>query len=62
MNINSLLLKCVGNRSVTLDDIKYYNLDIYQKLKYINDTQIKGNRQLETIGFVWNIRDENKIR
>ena len=59
LNINRVLLKCVGNRPITLDDIKYYNLDLYQKLKYINDTQVKGNRQLETIRFVWNIRDEN---
>ena len=59
LNINRVLFKCIGNRPITLDDIKYYNLDLYQKLKYINDTQVKGNRQLETIRFVWNIRDEN---
>ena len=59
LNINRVLLKCVGNRPITLDDIKYYNLDLYQQLKFINDTQIKGNRQLEAIRFVWKIRDEN---
>ena len=59
LNINRVLLKCVGNRPITLDDIKYYNLDVYQHLKFINDNQIKGNRQLEAIRFVWKIRDEN---
>ena len=59
LNINRVLLKSIAKRPVILDDIKYFNLDLYQKLKYINDTQIRGNRQLETIGFVWNIRDQN---
>ena len=56
---NRVLLKSVLRRPITLDDMKYYNLDLYQKLKYINDNQIRGNKQLETIRFVWNIKGPN---
>ena len=61
LNINRVLLKAITKRPVTLDDIQYYNLDLYQQLKYINDTPIKGNRQLEAVRFVWNYRDENNM-
>ena len=57
--INRVLLKSILKRPVTLDDIKYYNLDLYQKLKYINDNQVRGNKQLESIRFVWNIKGLN---
>jgi hypothetical protein len=56
---NRVLLKSVLRRPITLDDMKYYNLDLYQKLKYINDNQIRGNKQLESIKFVWNIKGPN---
>ena len=59
LNINRVLLKSIIKRPIILDDIKYYNLDLYQKLKYINDTQIRGNKQLESIKFIWNFRDQN---
>ena len=60
-NINPVILKSITKRPIILDDIKYYNLDLYQKLKYINDTPVRGNRQLESIRFLWNYRDENNI-
>ena len=59
LNFNRVLLKNVLRRPITLDDMKYYNLDLYQKLKYINDNQIRGNKQLESIRFVWNIKGPN---
>ena len=59
LNINRVLLKSIAKRPIILDDIKYFNLDLYQQLKYIYDTPIKGNKQLESIRFVWNIRDQN---
>ena len=59
--INRVLLKCIIRRPVLLDDIKFYNLDLYQQLKYINDSQIRGNAQLESIRFVWRIRDQNNL-
>ena len=57
--INRVLLKSILKRPITLDDMKYYNLELYQKLKYINDNQIRGNKQLESIRFVWNIKGPN---
>jgi len=59
LNFNRVLLKNVLRRPITLDDMKYYNLDLYQKLKYINDNQIRWNKQLESIRFVWNIKGPN---
>ena len=59
LNFNRVLLKNVLRRPITLDDMKYYNLDLYQKLKYINENQIRGNKQLESIRFVWNIKGPN---
>ena len=57
--INKFQLKLITKKPINLDDIKYYNLDLYQKLKYINDTPILGNKQLENIKFVWNINNNN---
>jgi len=55
VRLNRVLLKGISKRPITLDDIKYYNLDLYQKLKFINDNQINGNSQLQNIRFVWKI-------
>ena len=57
--INKLQLKLITRQQVTLNDMKYYNIDLYQKLNYINSTQIFGNKQLETIKFTWNIPHNN---
>ena len=59
--INRVLLKSIMKRPIILDDIKYYNLDLYQKLKYVNDNQIRGNRLLESTRFVWNMRGPNNV-
>ena len=57
--INVVLLKAIVKRPITLNDIKYYNLDLYQKLKYINDNKIQGNPQLQNIRFVWAVSGPN---
>jgi hypothetical protein len=57
--INVVLLKAIVKRPITLNDIKYYNLDLYQKLKYINDNKIQGNPQLQNIRFVWAVPGPN---
>lgn len=59
LNLNRVLIKSIRNRPIILDDIKYYNLNLYNQLKYINDTPIRGNKQLESIRFIWNYRDQN---
>ena len=61
LNINRVLLKSITKRPITLEDIKYYNLDLYKNLKIINDNQIKGNKQLESIRFVYSFRDHNNL-
>ena len=59
LKINKVLLKATTKRPITLDDIKYYNLKLYRQLKYINDTPVRGNKELESLRFVWKIRDQN---
>ena len=61
LNINRVLLKSIKKRPITLEDIKYYNLDLYKNLKIINDNQIAGNKQLESIRFVYSYRDPNNL-
>ena len=61
LNINRVLLKSITKRPITLEDIKYYNLDLYKNLKIINDNQIAGNKQLESIRFVYSYRDPNNL-
>ena len=56
---NKLHLKLIANKQIDLNDMRYFNLDLYQKLKYINDSKIAGNKQLESIRFVWNIINQN---
>ena len=46
--INKVHLKLITKNQITLDDIKYFNLDLYQRLKYVNDNRILGNKQLES--------------
>ena len=57
--INYILLNAVMKRATKLEDVKYYDLSLYKSLKEINDTNIKDNKTLSKIKFVWNIRDEN---
>ena len=61
LKINKVLFKSILRRPILLEDIKYFNLDLYQKLKIVNDSKILGNKQLESIRFVWNYRDQNNI-
>jgi len=57
--INRVLYKSIMKRPIILDDIKYFNLDLYQKLKYVNDNQVRGNKLLESTNFVWSVRGPN---
>ena len=58
-NFNNIVLNPILNRKVTLEDIKYYDINLYKKLKLINDSTIKGNKELEKYKFVWKTKDEN---
>ena len=61
LKINRVLFKSILKRPILLEDIKYFNLDLYQKLKIINDNKVLGNKQLESIRFVWNYIDQNNL-
>ena len=59
--INKVHLKLITKNQITLDDIKYFNLDLYQRLKYVNDNRILGNKQLESVRFIWNTGANQEI-
>lgn len=61
IKFNRTIIKSISNRPITLDDIKYYDLDLYDLLKLINDTQVKMNPQLAQIRFTYIERDENNL-
>ena len=58
-NLNNIVLNPIFKRKTTIEDIKYYDINLYKKLKTINDSNIKGNKDLEKINFTWKIKDEN---
>ena len=58
---NRILFKSISKRPLTLEDIKYYDLDLYQQLKIINDYPIKGNYQLEQTRFTYSEKDSNNF-
>ena len=58
-NLNYVLINAIMKRATKLEDVKYYDLSLYKSLKEINDSNIKNNKTLSEIKFVWNVRDEN---
>ena len=58
-NLNNIVLIPILNRKMTIEDMKYYDMNLYKKLKSINDSNIKGNKELEKYNFTWKIKDEN---
>ncbi len=58
---NRILFKCISKRPITLEDIKYYDLDLYDQLKIINDYPIRGNYQLEQTRFTYREKDQNNM-
>ena len=58
-NLNNIVLNPIIKRKIRIEDIKYYDINLYKKLKSINDSKIKGNKDLEKYNFTWKIKDEN---
>ena len=59
-NLNRTVVKYLLGENVNLFDMQFYDLDIYNSLKEINDNDnINDNEILRDIKFVWNIKDEN---
>ena len=59
--INKVHLKLIKKNQITLEDIKYFNLDLYQRLKYVNDNKVLNNKQLESVRFIWNTGTNQEI-
>ena len=59
--INRVHLKLITKNQITLEDIKYFNLDLYQRLKYVNDNKVLNNKQLESVRFIWNTGTNQEI-
>ena len=58
---NRILLKSISKRPITLEDVKYYDLDLYNQLKIINDYPIRGNYQYEQVRFTYQEMDQNNM-
>ena len=58
--LNRTLLNYLKGEKVVLDDMKYYDLDLYNSLKQINEIEdINSNDSFKEFKFVWNLKDEN---
>ena len=57
-NFNNIVFNPILNRKITIEDLKYYDINLYYKLKLIKDSTIKGNKELEKYKFIWKIKDE----
>ena len=68
MNINNIqfnhvLIKQILKKPIELDDIQYYDLDLYKSLLFIKkEKNIENNEDLQDLRFTWIIRDKNNER
>ena len=62
-NLNYVLAKQILKKPIILEDMKYYDLDLYKSLLFIkNEKNIENNEDLKDTRFTWIIRDENNNR
>ena len=58
--LNLTIVKYLRKEEVTLEDMKYYDISIYNSLKEIkNFENINSNKELKEIRFIWNLKNEN---
>ena len=57
-HLNLTLIKYILNNKVELEDMKFFDLSIYQSLKKILDEDIDNNKDLNKINFTYNLQDE----
>ena len=61
--LNYVLSKQILKKEINLEDLQYYDLDLYKSLLFIkNENNIENNEDLKDIRFTWIIRDENNNR
>ena len=60
--LNRIVIKYLLGQNIELFDIQFYDIDIYNSLKEINEIEdIDSNEFFKEIKFVWNLKDENGI-
>ena len=58
--LNRTVLIYLRGDKIILDDMKYYDLDLYNSLIQINEIEdINSNDSFKEFKFVWNLKDEN---
>ena len=60
--LNRIVIKYLLGQNIELFDIQFFDIDIYNSLKEINEIEdIDSNEFFKEIKFVWNLKDENGI-
>lgn len=57
--LNRILLKTVLKRKIVFEDLRYYDLELYNSLRCILESNVDLVNELKEIKFVWEVRDEN---
>ena len=58
--LNRTVIKYLLGQNIELFDIQFFDIDIYNSLKQINEIEdVDSNEFLKEIKFVWNLKDEN---
>ena len=61
--INLTIIKQILKKPINLEDMQYYDMDLYKSLLFIkNEKNIENNEELKDMRFTWIIRDENNNR
>ena len=61
--INLTIIKQFLKKDINLEDMQYYDMDLYKSLLFIkNEKNIENNEELKDMRFTWIIRDENNNR
>ena len=61
--LNLVMIKQILKKKITLDDMQYYDLDLYKSLLFIkNEKNVENNEELKDMRFTWIIRDEKNNR
>ena len=55
---NRVIMKHVIHRPVILEDLRYYDLDLYDTLNKVLNSNIDKDKEYADFKFVWNLRDQ----
>ena len=60
-HLNIILIKHILNIQVELEDMKFYDINIYNSLKKIKEENIDNNEAFSQLNFTYNIQNKNGI-